>query len=56
VTIVDWLDAAPVTEGQGILVVHDYFTPSAPPASVGLIYDYVKYEERSTDVSDWTLF
>jgi len=57
VTIVDWLDAAPVTEGQGILVVHDYFTSlSAPPASVGLIYDYVKYEERITDVSDWTLF
>ncbi len=57
VTVVNYLDTTPVPAGQGALLVDDPFTSlSAPAATVGIIYDYVKYDGPGSAVNDWTLF
>jgi hypothetical protein len=57
VTIVDHLDTTPVAGGQGAVIVHDYFTSlSGPAGTVGLIYDYVKFDNFVTPparVENW---
>lgn len=57
VVIVDWVDTAPVTGGDALLLHHDpYNSASAPPGSVGMIYDYVEFFNGTSDVNDWLVY